>query len=81
MHIGGPVHLAEEGPGQETSSTGLGKGLGHIWAGSSGTSEVEQSLEGLGPQVGMFPCPVKRNVLEGGLSRGPLKPEAPLSLF
>lgn len=66
MHIGGPVHLAEEGPGQETSSTGLGKGLRHIWARSSGTSEVEQSLEGLGPQVGMVPCPVRGMSLKEG---------------
>ena len=62
-------------------STGLGKGLGHIWAGSSGTPMVEQGLEGLGPHVGNSLVPVKRNALEGGLSRGPLNHQAPLSLF
>lgn len=48
----------------ETNSTGLGKGLGHIWAGSSETPKVEQGLEGLGPHVGNSLVPVKRNALE-----------------
>ena len=70
MHTGGTVHLPEDGPGQEASNTGLGNGLGHIWAGSSGTSKAEQSLEGLGPLLACSHVPVKREVTGRGLSIG-----------
>lgn len=85
LPIGGTVHPPEHGPGQETPLPVLGNGLRHVWVGSSGPSNAEQSLEGPRPHVSTFldPCGKRcgRSRARAGPSRGPLKHEAPFSLF